>query len=107
MAEESDNTDNYINLDITSNEAQHLVPKKRKSLERRARCLKAQAIAEKNFLQSKTSSAVHGILKDCPDIGNIMEKFVEERNIGADAWRCTGVLTFDGNKQVYEKVTYE
>lgn len=46
-------------------------------------------------------------MKDNPDIGEVMEKFVEERNIGADAWRRTGVLTFDGNTSVKEKVTYE
>ena len=27
----------------------------------------------------------------------IIEGFVEERNIGADAWKRTGVLTLDGN----------
>ena len=36
-----------------------------------------------------------------------MEKYVQERNIGADAWRRTGVLTFDGNTRVKTKVTYE
>lgn len=36
-----------------------------------------------------------------------IEEFVKERSVGADAWRRTGVLTFDGNKQVKEKVTYE
>ena len=36
-----------------------------------------------------------------------MEEFVQERNIGADAWRRTGVLTFDGNTRVKQKVTYE
>ena len=34
-------------------------------------------------------------------------KFVQERNVGADYWRRTGVLTFDGNRHVREKVTYE
>ena len=32
---------------------------------------------------------------------------VEDCNIGADAWRRTGVLTFDGNTRVQKKVTYE
>ena len=54
----------------------------------------------------KVSRSVKGISKDHPDIGEVMEKFVEERNIGADAWRRTGVLTFDGNTSVKEKVTY-
>ena len=32
---------------------------------------------------------------------------VQERNIGADAWHRTGVLTFDRNTRVKSKVTYE
>ena len=32
---------------------------------------------------------------------------MQERNIGADAWRRTGVLTFDGNCHVKEKVTFK
>ncbi len=36
-----------------------------------------------------------------------MEKFVEDHNVGADAWRRTGVLTFDGNANLKSKVTYQ
>ena len=36
-----------------------------------------------------------------------MEAFVSEPSIGADAWCRTGVLTFDGNRRIKEKVTYE
>lgn len=38
---------------------------------------------------------------------NEIEHFVEERSVGADAWRRTGMLIFDGNKAVEQKVTYE
>ena len=31
----------------------------------------------------------------------------QERNIGADAWRQTGVLNFDGNCHVKNKVTFK
>lgn len=41
------------------------------------------------------------ILTTCPDIGEQIEC-----NVGADAWRRTGVLTFDGNIKLKE-VTYE
>lgn len=34
-------------------------------------------------------------------------RFVQDCSIGADAWRRTGVLTFDGNTKVNCKVTYE
>ena len=50
---------------------------------------------------------VSSILKDCPDIGETIEAFVREHQVGADAWRRTGVLTFDGNTKIKEKVTYE
>ena len=46
-------------------------------------------------------------MKECPTIGQEIESFVQEANIGADAWRRTGVLTFDGNTRVKAKVTYE
>jgi len=59
------------------------------------------------FLCQKTTKEVRGIIKDYPDIGEKIESFVKDRSIGADAWRRTGILTFDGNKQVKEKVTYE
>ena len=35
------------------------------------------------------------------------EKFVEECNVGADAWRRTGLLTFDSNVKVGKKCTYK
>lgn len=55
----------------------------------------------------RTSSSVRGILKQYPDVGKEIEEFVQQRNIGADHWRRTGVLTFDGNTRVKEKVTYQ
>ena len=45
-------------------------------------------------------------MKTCPDIGKEIEQYVQDRSIGADAWCCTGVLTFDGNKQVKQMVTF-
>ena len=50
--------------------------------------------------------SVRGILKDHPDIGKANEEYVQERNVGADVWRRTGVLTFDGNTKVKQKVTF-
>jgi hypothetical protein len=39
-------------------------------------------------------------------MGKEIEKFVQESGVGADAWRRTGVLTFDGNRKVNKKVTF-
>ena len=63
-------------------------------------------ISERNFWLRKKSKRLKGILHDYPNIGKVMEEYVEQRSIGADSWRRTGVLTFDGNKDVQEKVTY-
>ena len=105
---ESDDPDVYLEIhDLSGAKAQALITKKRKSIRRRARYLKSKHIAERNFLARKVSHQVRGILKDCPNIGQEIEKFVEEANVGADAWRRTGVLTFDGNTRVKSKVTYE
>ena len=37
-----------------------------------------------------------------------IEAYASESNVGADAWRCTGVhvLTFGGNIKIQEKVMY-
>lgn len=36
-----------------------------------------------------------------------MEEFVESKKVGADAWRRTGLLTFDGDRKRGKKVTYK
>ena len=91
---------------LDSEEGRSLVKKKIAAIHLRARRVRAKAIAERNFLGYKSSEKVRGILKDYPNIGTDIEEYVKERSVGADAWRRTGVLTFDGNKQVKEKVTY-
>ncbi len=53
------------------------------------------------------SKRVNSILKLFPDTGKAVESFVADSNIGADAWRRTGMLTFDGNLKLDKKVTYE
>ena len=47
------------------------------------------------------------IVKKYPDIGETIEAFVRSNNVGAEAWRRTGVLTFDGSVKKKQKVTYE
>ena len=106
---DSDCTDakKYFELkDIKSEQARSLIVKRRKSIQRKACNLKAKMIAERNFLARKQSQKVRGIVKDYPDIGEVIENYVKERNVGADAWRRTGVLAFDGNTKVKSKVTF-
>ena len=98
--------ENDLDLDLTNEKLKAVVEKRKKAIQRHSRYLKKKAIADRNFLKKKASKTIRGILQDCPNIGEVIETFVTERNIGADAWRRTGVLTFDGNVRVGKKVTF-
>ena len=49
---------------------------------------------------------VSKVVNKFPNIGRYIEEFVRSRKVGADAWRRTGVLTFDGNTKAGIKATY-
>ena len=105
---DSDNPEDYIGItSIQSERAKKLIFKKRKSLAQKMRRWKAKKIVERNFLSRKTSMHVNSILKQFPEIGKDIESFVADSNVGAEAWRRTGMLTFDGNLKIDKKVTYE
>ena len=105
---DSDDPDLYFRVkDPLSAAGKDLVVKKRAAIHRRARRQQAKAIAERRFLSRKVSKRLSQVLKQCPCIGKEIESFVQSHNVGADAWRRTGVLTFDGNTHIKEKVTYE
>ena len=95
------NPEEFVGVcELTSERVKNLVIRQRKAIKRHGHYLKAKRIAERNFLQRKTSKRTSSVLQECPDIREVIEKFVMDRNIGADAWRRTGVLTFDGNARV-------
>ena len=104
---EVENPDSYLEANSDTPERTTLLHQKIAYIRRKARRDRAKAIAERNFLARKRSKKVHGIVDKFPGIGKEIERFVEERSVGADRWRRTGVLTFDGNKAVSKKVTYE
>ena len=83
------------------------IRKKRIAIKRRARRLKVKLIAETRFLRRKIGKKTNQIIQTCPDIGSVIENFVTEHNVGADTWHRTGVLTFDGNGNLKQKVTYK
>lgn len=58
------------------------------------------------MLQRRRSKRVGSVLSKYPSIGKDIEAFVRSSGIGAEAWRRTGVLTFDGNRKVRRKVTF-
>lgn len=86
---------------------QVLISKRRKSIQNMKRRMRAKALIEGRILSRKKSQRYNSILYTCPGIGKVIEDFVSEHNVGADSWRRTGVLTFDGNTRLPQKVTYE
>lgn len=105
---ESDNPDEYIELQNPLSDAGRLlILKRRRAIKRRASRMRAKAIANQKFLARKSPKRVSKVLTECPNIGLEIEKFVSDHNVGADAWRRTGILTFDGNSHLPQKVTYE
>ena len=57
-------------------------------------------------LLRRRSKHVTSIVNKFPNIGQEIERFVKDCGVGADAWRRTGILTFDGNCKVGKKVTF-
>lgn len=103
---DSDKPDDFIGLhDVLSESGANLIAKCRTTIIQRAQREKAKAIAETKCLSRKVPTRMSRILQECPDIGKTIEKFIEERQVGAHVWRCTGVLTFDDNTCVKDKVT--
>ena len=77
------------------------------AIRRRAQRKQEKAISEQHFLSRKVSKRATTLLQKFPDIGETINTFVQDHQVGADAWRRTGVLTFDGNVKLKEKVTFE
>lgn len=102
-ASESDSLEAYTNVTELLSTAGKA--KKRMKIKRRARRRREKAIAEQRFLSRKVSKRANQIFQMFPDIGETIETV--EHRVGADAWRRTGVLTFDGNTKLKQKVTYE
>ena len=70
---------------------------------RQLACLKA----ERRLLKRKLPKRVSQIVNKFPNIGKDIEEFVRSNKVGADAWRRTGVLTFDRNIKKGPKVTFQ
>ena len=105
---ESDSPESYANIiDPLCTAGKELIAKKRAQIRRRAQRKKEKAIADQRYLSRRVSKRANTLLQKFPDIGETIESFVQDHQVGADAWRRTGVLTFDGNAKLKEKVTYE
>ena len=63
-------------------------------------------IAENSLLKRKVPKKVSSILQKYLNIGRDIEEFVESKQCGADSWRRTSVITFDGNKKKGQKASF-
>ena len=102
---EVEDAESYIGLSSISSAKTRGFGKEEESIgeERRE---KAKALDFRKFLTHKVNKRMKTIVDKFPDIGQTIEEYVKECNVGADTWRCTGILTFDGNHRVKQKPTY-
>ena len=45
-------------------------------------------------------------MKQFPNVANDIEEYVRSKRCGAEAWRRTGVVTFDGNRKRGPKASF-
>ena len=79
----------------------------RQKIKRKEKRQLARLKAERRLLKRKVPKRVSQIVNKFPNIGKDIEEFVRSNKVGADAWRRTGVLTFDGNIKKGPKVTFQ
>ena len=92
---------------ILGKSGREIVKKQREAIHRKAVRDAKRKIMEQRFLKKKRSKKVSQILTEIPEIGKEIENFVMECGAGADAWRRTGVITFDGNRKMQKKPTFK
>ena len=99
-------SDVEVDSNLSSHETKCMVARKRRNLLQRFRRRKARLIAEQHYLSRSASKRTQSIVERHPNIRDEIEAFVRSNDVGADRWRRTGVLTFDGNLRVRRKVTF-
>ena len=103
---ESDDPEDWVNLNLRSAKGKEVINKHVGIVKRIVRRQAAKLIAENSLLKRKVPKKVSSILQKYPNIGRDIEEFVESKQCGADSWRRTGVITFDGNKKKGQKAFF-
>lgn len=91
---------------LIGNVVTEILRKRRAAIQRKAVRSKAK-IAAQRFLRRHKSKRVSKIISECEGIEGAVEEYVRSCGVGANAWRRTGVLTFDGNRKVKKKATFK
>lgn len=92
---------------LLSKEGKEKIRSSRNTIRKKAKRDAAKEIASNNILKRKLSKRTSCVIKEHPSIGKDIEDFVKSKKVGADAWRRTGVLTFDGVRTRGKKLTYK
>ena len=93
--------------DVLGEETLRKIQSERLRIRRRAERRMAEEIAKTCILKRRIPPSASRLQKKFPTIGKDMEEFVESKKVGADAWRRTGLFTFDGERRRGKKVTYK
>ena len=92
---------------LNSPEGIELIKKQRRILSSRTKGRVTKEIASECSLKRKIPKPVSSVLKEFSNIGTYIEEYVRGRRCGADAWRRTGVVTFNGNRKRGPKASYK
>jgi hypothetical protein len=104
---ESDDPEEWLDVkQLKSPQGFAMIKKQRNILRCRTKRTVAKELASNCLLKRKLPKRVSAILKEVPNIGTDVEAYVKSKRCGADAWRRTGVITFDGNRRRGPKVSY-
>ena len=95
MSDESEDEETLPNNDLT---VKRIVSK----WKRRNKVM----LAKSRLLRRKSTKQKRNILERHPEIGEVMEKYAEACDVGADRWRRTGLLTFGGDQKKEKRLTY-
>ena len=112
IVSENESTDDECQMwirgeDLLGEKGRALLKKKRAALKRKTVRDIKKKMAQRRFLKRRRSKKGSKVVRDCPGIGMEIEQFVKDCGVGADAWRRTGILTFDGNRKQRKKATFK
>lgn len=83
-----------------------VIAQQRRNFKKRTRRRYLKEVATRSLLKKKKPKRASKLIRKYPNLGKDIEEFVHDNRIGADAWRRTGVATFDGNIKTGRRVTY-
>ena len=76
---------------------QEKIKDKLQQIKGKARKRAVRETEQKRLLRKKISKSTKTVVDTHGDIGDVIEKIVQDSDVGADQWRRTGVYTFSGD----------